>query len=91
VGGKPDNSILAFIPICFELTVLFGALGTVGALFFRSKLYPGRRATLMAEGVNCDKFALVLRNPAGSLDLHRARRLLEQHGALEITEKEADL
>ena len=22
VGGKPDNSTLAFVPICFELTVL---------------------------------------------------------------------
>jgi len=32
VGGKPDNSTLAFIPITFELTILFGGLITVAAL-----------------------------------------------------------
>jgi hypothetical protein len=91
VGGKPNNSILAFLPICFELTVLFGALGTVAALFLRSKLFPGRKETLIVDGITNDTFALVLRNPTGSMELHRARRLLEQHGAREITEKEADL
>ena len=28
VGGKPDNSSLAFVPICFELTVLISGLAT---------------------------------------------------------------
>src|ERR1041385_300522 len=32
VGGKPDNSTLAFIPISFELTVLFSGLAAVAAL-----------------------------------------------------------
>ena len=36
VGGKPDNSTLAFVPICFELTVLIGGLGTVGGLLLRA-------------------------------------------------------
>lgn len=31
VGGKPLNSLPAFIPICFELTILFGALSSVAA------------------------------------------------------------
>src|SRR5437660_967458 len=31
IGGKPDNSTLAFIPITFELTVLLAGLATVAA------------------------------------------------------------
>jgi hypothetical protein len=27
--------------VCFELTVLLGGLATVGALFIRTRLYPG--------------------------------------------------
>ncbi len=43
VGGKPENSTLAFVPVCFELTVLIGGLGTVGAFLLRARLYPGKR------------------------------------------------
>jgi hypothetical protein len=32
IGGKPDFSLPAFIPVTFELTVLFAAIGTVFAL-----------------------------------------------------------
>jgi len=42
VGGKPENSTLAFVPICFELTVLIGGLGTVGAFLLRALLFPGK-------------------------------------------------
>ena len=38
VGGKPIISIPAFIPIVFEMSVLFGALATVIGLFVLSKL-----------------------------------------------------
>src|SRR6266849_1740913 len=52
VGGKPDNSTLAFIPISFELTVLLGGLSTVAALFFRARLYPGKKASLGARSLS---------------------------------------
>jgi hypothetical protein len=91
VGGKPDNSTLAFIPICFELTVLFGGLATVAALFLRAKLYPGKREQLAAPGVTNNVFALVLRKADASTDMRRAREILQAHGAREIEEKEADL
>ena len=47
VGGKPDNSTLAFVPICFELTVLISGLATVAALFLRARLYPGKEGALI--------------------------------------------
>src|SRR5690606_6744825 len=34
VGGKPLFSLPAFIPILFELTILFSALASVAALFY---------------------------------------------------------
>lgn len=40
VGGKPMLSIPAFVPIAFEIMVLFGALTTVAAFFYRSNLFP---------------------------------------------------
>ena len=34
VGGKPMWSLAAFMPVIFELTILFAALSSVAALFF---------------------------------------------------------
>src|SRR5215467_4657284 len=81
VGGKPDNSTLAFLPICFELTVLLSGLATVAALFLRARLYPGKKELLFAEGVTDDTFALVLRKREATFDAHRARKLLQESGA----------
>ncbi len=88
VGGKPDNSTLAFVPICFELTVLLSGLATVAALFLRARLYPGKNAPKFADDVTNDTFALVLRWREHDFDANRARRLLEQSGADRIREKE---
>ena len=91
VGGKPDNSTLAFIPISFELTVLVGGLATVAALFVRACLYPGKRESLIADGVTNHTFALVLRKRDDSFDACRARLLLHQNGADQIEDKAAKL
>lgn len=90
VGGKPDNSALAFVPICFELTVLFSGLVTVLALFVRSRLFPGKQECLIAEGTTDGTFAVVLRKRP-STDIGRARVLLESCGAYGIEEKAANL
>ena len=84
VGGKPDNSTLAFIPISFEIPVLLGGLTTVAALFFRTRLYPGKREHLMAERVTNDTFALALRKRDG-FDMRRAREVLERAGADQLS------
>ncbi|HEX2688249.1 MAG TPA: DUF3341 domain-containing protein [Kofleriaceae bacterium] len=91
VGGKPDNSTLAFIPISFELTVLFSGLVTVAAFLLRARLYPGKRAWLPATGVTNDVFALVLRKPSAEETHQRALALLNECGASSITESEAEL
>jgi Protein of unknown function (DUF3341) len=91
VGGKPDNSTLAFIPITFEVTVLVGGLTTVAALFLRARLYPGKRERLPAPDVTNDKFALVIRKRESTFDVHRVKALLWESGAEHIEETEAEL
>jgi len=91
VGGKPDNTTLAFVPITFELAVLFGGLATVAAFFLRARLYPGKRTWLPTAGVTNDVFALVVRKPATEEIHRRALALLAECGAASVTESEADL
>ncbi len=57
IGGKPFISFPAFIPITFELTVLFGGLATVGALFFVCGLPNLKRKPLDLRITN-DRFVL---------------------------------
>lgn len=91
VGGKPDNTTLAFIPISFELTVLSAGLVTLAAFLLRARLYPGKPPSLAAPGVTDDRFAVVLRKPLSATDLQRARDLLGECGAATVVQKEADL
>ena len=46
IGGKPDNAWPAFIPVCFELTVLFGGVLSVLVFLAKSQLFPGKSAKL---------------------------------------------
>ncbi len=59
VGGKPLASIPAFVPVTFELTVLFAALGTVFSFLAISGLRPRIYPKDLLPGVNDDKFWLV--------------------------------
>ena len=91
VGGKPDNTTLAFIPISFELTVLFGGLSTVAAFLLRTKLFPGKQPWLPSPGITDDVFTLVLRKPAEDEMQRRALALCQDCGATSVTESEAEL
>jgi len=85
VGGKPFNSLPAFVPVIFEVCVLFAGLGVVAALFVRCRLWPGRRARVPDVRATNDRFVLVAR-PRQQVDL---RALLEEHGAESVAEEEA--
>jgi hypothetical protein len=86
VGGKPDNSSLAFVPITFEVVVLLSGLATFAALFFRARLFPGKKERLPVVGITNDRFALVLRHRAGNSGF--ASRLVESSGADDVWEVE---
>jgi hypothetical protein len=62
VGGKPYNSWPAFVPIMFELTVLFAGLCTVGAMFAFNGL-PNIRRKAFDPSLTNNRFAIVIENP----------------------------
>ena len=62
VGGKPYWSWPAFVPIMFELTVLFAGLCTVGAMFIANGL-PNMTKRAFDPNVTRDRFAVMIDAP----------------------------
>jgi hypothetical protein len=91
VGGKPDNSTLAFIPITFEITILCAGLATAAAFLLRSGLFPGASAKLAGPAVTDDVFALALRWRSNAFDTGEAQRLLRGSGAIDVREMLVEL
>ena len=82
VGGKPPASVLAFVPLTFEVMVLFAGLGSVAALFLRARLYPSRSPRFLLPRVTNDRFALVLTGPDSQFGEPEMRMLCERAGAV---------
>ena len=59
VAGKPFFSLPAFVPIIFELTVLFAGLATFFAVLFLCKL-PKINPPILDLDLTCHKFALMI-------------------------------
>jgi hypothetical protein len=87
VGGKPWNSLPAFVPVTFEVMVLAAGLSTMFAFLLVSRHWPGRKANLVAPGVTNDRFVLVLEESDAAFDMAEARALLDQFNALAVEER----
>ena len=57
IGGKPHFAWPAYIPITFEITILFAGLSTVGAVIFLGKLGKISRKTI-TPSITSDGFAI---------------------------------
>jgi len=88
VGGKPFDSLPAFIPVAFEVTVLFAGLGAVAALLLRCGLRPGRTAILPAPGVTDDRFALIVASHGAAHAPDEIEALLGHHRPVAIERSE---
>lgn len=89
VGGKPFNSIPAFVPIAFELTVLFGAHTTVAAFLALGKLFPGKQPYLFDASQTSHSFVMAFDKSA--VNVEDVTKMVKEYGALEVREESASL
>jgi hypothetical protein len=88
VGGKPWNSLPAYVPVTFEVMVLLGGLGLVLTFLLRCGLLPGRAAAPLFRGATDDTFVLVLERPEDPGDENVVRQLFQEFHAVRMAERE---
>jgi len=91
VGGKPWNSLPAFVPITFEVMVLFAGISTVLAFFGINRLWPGRRPAIVDPRITNDRFALVIEEDNAAFDVDEIGQFMQEHRALRVEEREQEV
>ena len=87
VGGKPWNSLASDVPVAFEAAVLLAGFGSVFALFFVSKLFPGKRARVVKPRVSDDQFVLAIDAGGPGFDTGALEQLLAEFDMLAFEEQ----
>lgn len=85
VGGKPWNSLPAFVPVTFEVMVLVAGLGAFLAFLFRRRLFPGRTPRLPVPGITDSVFAALVRVEGSGEAVPDALRALKRQGAVHLS------
>lgn len=83
VGGKPFFSLPAFIPVTFELTILFAALSSVGAMFILNGL-PKVNPPIIHPDLTSHKFALWVPEDEAGYSVEKVEAFLKELGAEEV-------
>jgi hypothetical protein len=83
VGGKPMFSLPAFVPIMFELTILFAALSSVAAFFIFSDL-PKIDPPIIDKDLSSHKFAIFIPENDMGYNADKVEKLFKDLGAVEI-------
>lgn len=85
IGGKPFMAWPSFVPIAFELTVLFGGLTTVAIMFLSAGL-PNLKPKIIDKRITSDRFALWISADDPQYDVVQTREFLEGLQPLEVRE-----
>jgi len=84
-GGKPYWSVPAFIPITFELTVLFAAIGMTVTFYIINGQGPGVSNPILHDRITDDKFCIAF--DTHDVDEGSASSFFEKTGATLIDKK----
>lgn len=84
IGGKPFYAWPSFIPIAFEVTVLFAGVGTVAALLLSRGLLPWRVAAADLSGTSDARFVLVVEEGTPGFDREALARLCRECGGTRV-------
>jgi hypothetical protein len=83
-GGKPAISIPDFVPVTFEMTVLFAAFGMVGTFLISQNLKPHGVPKMFDRRATDDKFVMAIDLAKNSLTEEQIRLILSEMHAEEI-------
>lgn len=88
-GGKPYHAIPSFIIICFVTTICVAILLSVITFFIRSRLYPGKKPTIVDPRITDNAFVIQINTQSEmtSGDIKMINSLLMKNGAVEVIEK----
>lgn len=89
ISGKPPSSYQAYVPVIFELTVLFAALACFFGLWALNRLPAFYQPTMKHPSfprATDDAFFVSVEARDPRFDARETRRLLEQLGAREVEE-----
>ncbi len=89
IGGKPLFSFPAYVPIIFELTVLFAAIGTVLAMLFVFFKFPNNshplQGTEFMKKVSSDMHGISIQAEDENFNEEDVKQFLQSLGAINIS------
>ena len=87
IGGRPLNSWPAFIPVTFELTVLFASFAAIGGMMLLNGLPRPYHPVFNVpdfERASVDRHFLLIQSEDAQFDHEKVRAFLEELGPEEV-------
>lgn len=88
VGGKDSYSPIVYVPVIFELTVLFCALGMVGTFLVSNGLGPTVKPLMYDLRTTDNKFAMAIDLSKNDIEESDIEHILRKSGAAEVNIKQ---
>lgn len=88
VGGRPWNSLPAFVPVMFELMVLCAGVGVVVTFLIARKLGPWHEPDIVDPRATHDRFVLVV--DAAAADPRAVRQIFAGCRAVAVEERDME-